>query len=101
MVSQLLQTKAFTDQMIAAEIWLVFFAGSQTIQTSTSNAIYHVLKQPALHERLMKEIRPPLDALNGDIQEGFTYDMAAEFEFAQWCFWESLRLEPPASNTFH
>ena len=78
----------------------MFLAGLKTVQISTTNLVHRMLTNPEICEKLMSEIRPPLDACKGQIQEKFTYDTAMEFDLLQRCYWEAIRLEPPAPVTF-
>lgn len=53
------------------------------------------MMHPDIFEKLMKQIRPPLDALNGNILEGFTQEMTTEFDYLHQCYSEALRHGPP------
>jgi cytochrome P450 len=63
------------------EIITVFFAGMKTIQVSSANLIYHVLKNKDIRIKLLDEIRPPLDALGDDIVSRFSFQTAMDFEY--------------------
>ena len=100
MISVLLGMNVFDDQEIIAQVWTMFFAGMKTIQISTTNFVQNILANPAIRDKLLSEIRPPLDACKGEIRDRFTYETAMEFEFLKRCYWETIRLEPPAPVTF-
>ena len=81
------------DGTIIDEILTFFFAGMKTIQISTTNLVYHVVKNKAIREKLLTEIRlKTIDDL--------TYEKAMEFEYLGMCYCEALRREPPAGITF-
>lgn len=60
-------------------------------------------KHKEYRDKLMAEIRPPLDKIasqGGCVFNEFDYDSAMELEYLQHCYYESLRIEPPASLSF-
>ena len=96
MLTEMLKVGEFTHEVIRDAVFTMFVAGFKTIQVSTTNLIYQLLTHPKIHDKLVAEIRPPLDALNGKIQEGFTVDMAMDLDYLHCCYWEAMRLEAPA-----
>lgn len=85
------------DEDIKDNIFGFFLAGMKTIQISTTNMIYHMTKRPDLEKKLLAEILPPLEKVKNNLVEGFTLDIAQDFEFLQHCWYESMRMEPPAN----
>lgn len=49
------------DEIIKQEIFAFFGAGMMTIQISSVNMIYYLTRHQEIREKLLKEIRPPLD----------------------------------------
>ena len=102
-MSILLSTEYYSvdnDATIIDEILTFFFAGMKTIQISTTNLVYQVVKNKNNRETLMREIRPKVEAVSGDTIGKLTYDTVMEFEYLSQCYSESLRREPPAGITF-
>lgn len=52
----------------------------KSIQNSTTNMIYYVTKHPEIRQKLLKEIRPPLENLQ-NMAEDLDYDTVMGFEF--------------------
>ena len=104
LLSILLETDFYQkndDNLIIDEVFTFFFAGMKTIQVSTTNLIYYLTKHPEIKAKLLKEILPPLAKVKQNILDGLEYDTVMEFEYLQHCFYESLRIEPPASTSFY
>lgn len=51
-------------------------------------------------EKLLKEVIPPVEAVKDDIVGGLEYETVMDFEYLHQCFYESLRIEPPAQFGF-
>ena len=104
LLSILLNTEFYSvdnDATIIDEVLTFFFAGMKTIQISTTNLVYQVVKNKHIREKLMSEIRPAVDdAASGNIIESLTYETVMEFEYLNQCYCEALRREPPAGITF-
>lgn len=71
----------------------------KTIQVSTTNLLYYLTRCPYIKQKLLDEILPPLADLT-DLVKELTYEQVMDFEYLQYCFNESLRIEPPASISF-
>lgn len=83
------------DENIKDEIFSFFLAGMGTIQVTTTNLIYFITKFSESKEKLMREIRPPVDQVKEGVKEGLTYDTVMDFEYLHECFYETLRLDGP------
>ena len=74
----------------------MFMAGMKTTQAATTNLIQHLIKLPDLKARLMAEICPAFDQIKDDFRGKLTWDIIDEFETTRNCFFETLRIAPPA-----
>lgn len=103
LLSILLKSDIFNgeDEMIKDEIVTFFLAGMKTVQISTTNLIYYLTKHPEYKAKLLKEILPPVELVKDNIIEGLEYDTVMDFEYLHQCYYESLRIEPPASVSVH
>lgn len=77
------------------EIFTFFIAGMKTIQVSTTNMFYYLHKHPEIKQKLLDQIRPPVQKVADDIVNGLDYDTVMEFDYLKACWYESLRIEPP------
>jgi len=59
----------------------------------------YLAAQPELKHKLLAEVMPTLEkrAAAGNLKDEFSYEDAQEFEYTHRVFYESLRIEPPAS----
>ena len=87
------------DALIIDEIITFFAAGMKTIQLSTTNLIWYISKHAEFKHKLLAEILPAVEAVKDDIAQGLDYDTVMDFEYLHQCFYESLRIEPPANFT--
>jgi cytochrome P450 len=81
------------------EIITFFIAGMKTIQISSTNLIYYMTKNPEMRAKLLKEILPPVEKAKQNIVEELTYDTVMDFTYLFQCYSESLRIEPPVTNS--
>ncbi len=58
-------------------------------------------KHPEYKAKLLKEILPPVQKVADNIIEGLEYDTVMDFEYLHQCFYEVLRIEPPAALSLH
>lgn len=84
--------------MMKDEIFTVFLAGMHGVQVAMTNLIYYISKHPQVKEKLMAEIRPPLDAVKDNLSDGMTLEMIGDFDYLFMCINESLRIESPISH---
>jgi cytochrome P450 len=85
------------EESILQELFGFFFAGMKTLQYSTMNMTYYLTRHPEFKQKLKDEICPPVEAVKDDIVGKLDYDTVMDFSYLQYCFMESLRIEPPAS----
>ncbi len=71
----------------------ITLAGSETTASSLCGAIYYLLKNPAVMEKLVKEIRTAF-ATEDDITMVSTYNLKYELAVIE----ESLRIFPPGKR---
>ena len=69
------------EECMIDEIFTFFFAGMKTIQISSTNLLYYLTKHQEYREKLMKEIRPPVDAVKNDVVKGLTYETVMELNY--------------------
>lgn len=89
------QFYANDDELIVDELLSIFIAGMKTVQISTTNLICYLEQQPEIKARLLAEIIPAVESARDDIVNKLEYDTVMEFEYLNWCYYESLRIEPP------
>lgn len=73
----------------------------KTIQVSTTNLIFYLAKHPEYKAKLLAEILPAVESVRDNILEGLEYDTVMDFEYLHQCFYEVLRIEPPAALSLH
>ena len=73
----------------------MFFAGSKTIQTTTTNFITHMLHRPDLKEKLHAEIDPMLAKCEANFMEFMTTEEVDELEYLKMVYSEVLRFDTP------
>jgi cytochrome P450 len=88
----MIESEIYNDETIKDEIFGFFFAGMKTIQISTTNLIYYVTKDARVKAKLLAEIIPVCERLEGVLD----YDSVMGFDYLQHCFHESLRIESPS-----
>ena len=49
---------------------------------------------PQIREKLLEEIRPPLDEVKNDILGELKFETVSEFDYLQKVIYEILRIEP-------
>lgn len=82
---------------IINEVVVMFAAGMKTIQVSTTNVIQFLHFNPEYKKRLLEEIEGPLSEISDDFMTKLTTDVAEDFSFTRNCFYEAMRLHPPAA----
>ena len=80
------------------DILVMFIAGMETIQISTTNVIQHLIEEPDMKKRLLDETEAVLlEAEKTNLVEGLTAEMVENFNFTRNCFYEALRMDAPTS----
>lgn len=59
--------------------------------------IYYLTKHQEIKKKLMQEILPSLELVKDNFVDGLVYDTVMEFDYLRQIFYETLRIEPPAS----
>lgn len=69
MLSIMLESDVYknNDEMLIQDMVSLFIAGFKTLQQTTTNMMYYILKHDDYRQKLMDEIRPPLDNLKGNV----------------------------------
>jgi len=100
LLSILLQNEFYMndDEKIIDEIFTLFLAGSKTVQTTTTNLVCYLDKNPKEKKILVEEIDSKLSPIKDRLIEKFDQDLAEEFSYLRNCFYESLRIEPPVNT---
>jgi len=69
----------------------MFFAGSKTVQTTTTNLISTMQFEPEEYARLRSEVDSFMDKVKGDIMGKMDLDSLQELEFVKQCYMETMR----------
>jgi len=80
-------------------LFVMFIAGSKTVQTTTSNLITSLLFNPDCYKRLREEIDPLMSRVQDDIMAKMNLEDVEELEFTKMCYMESMRIEAPAQTS--
>ncbi|KAF2896449.1 hypothetical protein ILUMI_09729 [Ignelater luminosus] len=84
-------TMSLTDDQIAAEAFVFFFAGYDTSATTLSFCFYELASNVEIQENLRNEIKNVLAKYEGRL----TYDAIMEMTYMDKCIRETLRKYPP------
>lgn len=86
------------EERLIDDIIVMFIAGMETIQMSTTNLVQQLTIQPDLKKKLIEETEPVItEAEKTDIVKGLTTEKVDDFNFTRNCFYESLRCDPPTT----
>jgi cytochrome P450 family 4 len=92
------------DKAIVDEIITFFLAGSFTLKSTNSNMLQYLSIYPDVKAKLLKEIKQTVlkEHLSGpnknkpvDTYKAFTFESVEDLKYFIYCFYESLRMEPP------
>ncbi|CDW76112.1 cytochrome p450 [Stylonychia lemnae] len=100
LLSVLLQDEVFqdSDQMIIDECITFFIAGSQTTAVTISNFLCYIAQSQEYEKKIRWEFGKLLYNYGMDIQKltkELDLNKIEEFEYLKFCFYETLRIEPP------
>lgn len=99
-VSILLQDENYQDtEDIIDDIFVMFLAGSKTVQTTTSNLITSLLFNTKVHEKFLKEVDPLMDRVKDDILNKMSHEDVEELDYVKMCYQESMRIAAPAEGS--
>ena len=87
------------DEKTKDELIIFFLAGNETIKTSSTNTVCYLTQNPEAKAKFMAEVTPVLDRATGDFVNKLTMDDVDSFNYVRWCWYESMRLQPPAPSS--
>jgi len=98
MLSILISSEYFATKpdLIIDEFIGMFMAGMKTSQVTLTNLIQYLCLNPTVKTRLLAEITPVLHEIKHDIRNNLEWEKIKDFEFTRNCFYETLRIAPPA-----
>ena len=97
-VSLLLQDENYQDsEDIIDDLFVMFIAGSKTVQTTTSNLITSMIYNPDKNAKMMAEIDPYMEKIQDDIQNKMNLEDVDELVYVKMCYQESMRRYSPAA----
>lgn len=85
------QQKEMTEEDMAAQVLIFFFAGFDTISTVMSFICYELAVHPEVQEKLRKDVDETYKATNGKL----TYDVLNKMKYLDMVVTETLRKNPP------
>ena len=77
----------------------MYFAGSLTVQATTSNVITSLIFNPECYKKLREEIDPFMDRVKDDIMGKMKLEDLEELEYTKLCYQESMRICSPAPSS--
>ncbi|XKL67046.1 hypothetical protein PGB90_010466 [Kerria lacca] len=86
----------FTDEIIASNMFVFFFAGFETISTTLSFCLYEMALNPEIQEKVRNEVERVRESHNGVID----FDSLARLTYMEMVLEETLRKYPPAVSVF-
>ena len=97
----LLQNELYSgdEEKTIDELVIFFLAGNETVKTSSTNTVCYLAMHDDIRARYMAEITGVLDRSAEDFDSLFTSDDVESFTFVRNCWYESMRLQPPASGS--
>ncbi|CDW86900.1 cytochrome p450 [Stylonychia lemnae] len=96
----LLQDELFQndDSMLIDECLTFFAAGAQTTAVSITNFLCYMAQNQQQEEKLRNELKSILKFFgkeNKDLINELNMEIIEDFNYLKYCFYESLRIEPP------
>ncbi|KAJ8718389.1 hypothetical protein PYW08_002626 [Mythimna loreyi] len=79
-----------TDDILAAQVFIFYFAGYGNNSLGGTYAMYHLAKNPDAQEKLIQEIDDVLRKHGGK----FSYEALKEMKYLQMVFDETMRMHP-------
>nr|XP_046490458.1 probable cytochrome P450 6a13 [Neodiprion pinetum]XP_046490459.1 probable cytochrome P450 6a13 [Neodiprion pinetum]XP_046490460.1 probable cytochrome P450 6a13 [Neodiprion pinetum] len=83
----------WTDELVAAQVFIFFLAGFETSATTISFALYELAQNESIQEKLRDEIQNALKTHNGSLP----FEVIKELKYLDKVFQETLRKHPPLS----
>jgi cytochrome P450 len=86
------------------DLLILFLAGNETIKISSTNTTCYLTLVPDAKAKFLAEVSPVIEKAGSNLVDDLTTDEVEHFDFARYCWYEAMRLEPPApgsiSNSF-
>ena len=83
---------------IVDDVIVMFFAGSKTVQTTTSNLITSLLFEPEIFAKMRgEEVDPLMERVKDDILGKMTLKEVDDCELIKMCYMEAMRRNSPAA----
>ncbi|XP_055619250.1 cytochrome P450 9e2-like [Toxorhynchites rutilus septentrionalis] len=92
-VGKVEMTKPMSEAEMIAQCFIFFLAGFDTVSTSAMLAIYELVRNPEIQEKLYEEVKKTHSELGG---KPLTYDAVQKMKYMDMVVSESLRLWSPA-----
>ena len=99
-MSILLQDENYQNtEDIIDDVFVMFLAGSKTVQTTTSNLITSLLFNPDVYKKFRAEVDPLMDRVKDDIVTKMSLEDVDNLEYMKMCYQESMRIESPVASS--
>ena len=86
-ISLLLHDPNYQDaDDIVDDIIVMYFAGSKTIQATTSNVMTSLIFNPEVHKKLLNEVDPYMASVKDDIMGKMTLEGVEDLEYTKMCY---------------
>ena len=94
----LLQDESYQEREdVIDDIIILFLAGAETVQGTTTNFITTMAHEPAAYKRLREEVDPFMQRVQDNIMEKMTLEGVEDLEYVKMCYQEVLRRDAPAA----
>lgn len=90
--------RQWTDDELVAQCFMFFLAGFETSSTAMAGALYELVANPDVQQKLFEEVREKQDELDG-VQMGISYEEIRDLKYLDMVVSEALRKWPPAAVT--
>jgi len=80
---------------IIDDVIIMFFAGTKTVQTTTTNLLGLYCNTPSFRDKLHKEMDPLVDKVKHDWVNAFEFEMTEDLEYLKQSYYEVMRYDTP------
>lgn len=87
------------DEKIKDELTILFLAGNETIKISSTNTVCQLVRHPEVKSKFLQQVSPVIMKAADNLVDGLTIDDVERFDYVRWCWYEAMRLEPPAPRS--
>jgi cytochrome P450 len=96
-ISMLLEDDAYKNDIedIIDDIIVMFMAGSNTVQGTTTNFLCHYASNEKLRKDFHAEVDPCMAEVKDDMLNKFTYEMADDMTYVKNAYYEVMRINTP------